>query len=205
MHPFFTWISASSLQSLLWTLSQVDCLCPRHLVVLGVYLVLCLEHNPVISFHLGFSFFLFYFLKNLWLPWVFSGVCRLSQAAESGDYSLAVVPRASRRGGFSRLMGFRSCRMRAQQLWLMGSVAHGMQNLSAPGTKPAFPALVGGFLSTVPPGKSLPRFLFVFLGMWKVIYVSWPLRSGLYGGCPLCPSSTLPFCHQRARDQVILG
>ena len=95
--------------------------------------------------------------------------------------------------------------MRAQQLWLMGSVAHGMQNLSAPGTKPTFPALVGGFLSTVPPGKSLPRFLFVFLGMWKVIYVSWPLRSGLYGGCPLCPSSTLPFCHQRARDQVILG
>ena len=42
-----------------------------------------------------------------------------------------------------------SCGARAQLL-------HGMWDLLGPGIKPVFPALAGRFLTTAPPGKSLP-------------------------------------------------
>ena len=47
----------------------------------------------------------------------------------------------------SRCLGFSSCGIWAQLL-------HGMWNLLEPGIEPRSPALVGGFLSTVLPGKS---------------------------------------------------
>ena len=60
-----------------------------------------------------------------------------------------------------------------QQLWLAGSVVvarglsscgsraqllHDMWDLPGPGLEPVSPALAGGFLTTAPPGKSLPIF-----------------------------------------------
>ena len=62
--------------------------------------------------------------------------------------------------------GLRSCGSRAlehglrspgAQTWLLC----GMVNLPGPGLEPVFPALAGGFLSTIPPGKSY-TFLFIF-------------------------------------------
>ena len=66
----------------------------------------------------------------------------------------------------SRHAGFSSCGTRAQQSWLTGSRAQfsscgvqasllrGMWDLPGPGLEPVSPALAGGFLTTVPPGKS---------------------------------------------------
>ena len=54
------------------------------------------------------------------------------------------------------LMGSRSW---AQQLWHRGLVASWHGGLPRPGIKPVSPAVVGGFLSTVPPGKSCSLFL----------------------------------------------
>ena len=65
----------------------------------------------------------------------------------------------------SRHMGFSSCGTRAQQLWLVGSraqaqqlwrtglVACGTWDLPRPGLELVFPALAGGFLTTVSSGK----------------------------------------------------
>ena len=37
MHPISSWVLWSFLQSLLWTISRIDCLAPCHLVLLGFY------------------------------------------------------------------------------------------------------------------------------------------------------------------------
>ena len=83
-----------------------------------------------------------------------------------------------------RRMGFRSCSMPAQQLQFAGSrvcglsscsfgalecricicgtwaqLLRGIWNLPGPGIEPVSPALAGGFLSIVPPGKSITLFL----------------------------------------------
>ena len=127
-------------------------------------------------------FILFYFkvfLKILfylfifWLHWVFIAACRSSLVAASGGYSslwctgfslqwlLLLQSTGSRRVGFS------SCGMLAQQLWLAGSRAptrvsscstwaqllRGTWDLPGPGLEPMFPALAGTFLTTAPPGK----------------------------------------------------
>ena len=88
-------------------------------------------------------------------------------------------------GMVSRCVGFSSCSMRAQQLWRVGSrllrlqqlwhavsvvvarglsscgaraqLLHGMWDLSGPGIEPLSPALAGGFLTTIPAGKSLHK------------------------------------------------
>ena len=60
LHPFFSKVLGSSLWSLLWTLSQVDCLSPLHLVVLRFYLVLL---SGLYSFAVSFCLnFYLYFL-----------------------------------------------------------------------------------------------------------------------------------------------
>ena len=84
-------------------------------------------------------------------PWVFVvalGLCCCVRTLPSCDV------RASHCSAFSggraqtlRGTGFSSCGARAL-------VAHGMQNLSRPGTETVSPALTGGFLSSVPTGKS---------------------------------------------------
>ena len=45
--------------------------------------------------------------------------------------------------------------MQAQQLWLLGLVAHGVWDLPGPGIEPLSPPLAGRFLTTGPPEKSL--------------------------------------------------
>ena len=42
----------------------------------------------------------------------------------------------------------------AQQLWHTGLLLRSMWDLPKPGLEPMSPALAGGFLTTVPPGKS---------------------------------------------------
>ena len=64
----------------------------------------------------------------------------------------------------SRLVGFSSCGSRAleRRLGICGARAwllRGMWDLPGPGLKPMSPALAGGFLTTVPPGKA--PFLFM--------------------------------------------
>ena len=43
--------------------------------------------------------------------------------------------------------------MQAQSLWSMGLAAHCMWHPPGPGIEPMSPALAGGFLPTVPPGR----------------------------------------------------
>ena len=57
------------------------------------------------------------------------------------------------------MRGLSSCDSQALELGLnscglQALVSHGMWNLHGPGIEPMSPALAGGFLSTVPPGKS---------------------------------------------------
>ena len=56
----------------------------------------------------------------------------------------------------ARRLGIYSPRAGAQKLWHTAIGARWMWNLPRPGVKPVSPALAGGFLPTVPPGKSLP-------------------------------------------------
>ena len=121
----------------------------------------------------------FYFLFIcFWLHWVFVAAHRLSLVAAhglslvtaSGGYSsfrcagfslwwLLLLPSTgSRRTGFSSCGSWAlehrlsNCGTRAQLLC-------GMWDLPAPGLEPVSPAQAGGFLTTVPPGKSPKPFL----------------------------------------------
>ena len=82
----------------------------------------------------------------------------LSLVVVSGGSSLAVLPgllivvASLLQSMGSRRMGFSTCGARA---WLL----RGMWNLPGSGIEPVSPALAGGFLSTVPPGKSQDDFL----------------------------------------------
>ena len=121
------------------------------------------------------SLILFYFF--LWLRWVLVAACRLSLVGVGGGYS------SLRCMGFS-CGGFSCCRAWALGVWasvvverglsscgsralvrrlsscgLWASLLRGMWDLPGPGLKPVSPALVGGFLTTAPPGKSPHLFL----------------------------------------------
>ena len=106
-------------------------------------------------------------LFDVWLHWVFIAACGLSLVAERRGFS------SLRCLGFSfqwlllllstgsRHMGFSNCCFQALELRLSNSGARawllqGMWNLPRPGLKPMSPVLVSGFLTTRPPGKSLP-------------------------------------------------
>ena len=105
-----------------------------------------------------FKFYLFIYLFRL--RWVFVAVHGLSLVAASGGYSsLRCVGFSLRwllllQSTGSRHTGFSSCGARA-------SLFHGMWDLPGPGFEPVSPALAGGFLTTVPPGKSLHFFLWL--------------------------------------------
>ena len=114
-----------------------------------------------------YLFILFYFLIHLfiyfWLRWVFVAVsgflylwhvgfslrgfsCCGAQAL--GTWATVVVAcRLSSCGLWALEHRLSSCGARAQLL-------HGMWDLHRPGLEPVSPALAGGFLTTVPPGKS---------------------------------------------------
>ena len=88
-----------------------------------------------------------------WLRWVFVAACRLSLVVASRDYSLLRCAGFSLRwlllfrSTGSRHTGFSSCGARASLLRVM-------RDLPRPGIEPVSPALAGGFLTAVPPGKS---------------------------------------------------
>ena len=112
--------------------------------------------SPSLEFFLKFIYFIY-----LCLRWVFVAARGLSLVATSGGYSslwctgfllwwLLLLQSTG-----SRPTGFSSCSTRAQQLWHTGLVVpHGVRDLPRPGLEPVSPALAGGFLTTVPPGKS---------------------------------------------------
>ena len=108
------------------------------------------------------KFIYFYF----WLPCVFIAVHRHSLAAASRGYSLLQCADFSLRwllllrSTGSRHVGFSSCGLRAleHRLNSCGSWAQllcGTWDLPGPGIEPVSPELASGFLTTVPPGKSL--------------------------------------------------
>ena len=86
------------------------------------------QHLLFVDFLTDFFYIFIYFL-NFWLCWVFVAACGFSLVAASGGYSSLWC------AGFSlqwflllrstgcRCMGFSSCGMRAQSLWLTGSRA----------------------------------------------------------------------------------
>ena len=108
-----------------------------------------------------FNEFIYLFILNFWLRWVFVAARGLSLGAVSGGYS------SLRCTGFS-----------LQWLLLLQStgsscagsvvVMHGlnllrsMWDLPPPGLEPVSPALAGGFLTTAPPGKSPSTYFNLF-------------------------------------------
>ena len=115
--------------------------------------------------------FIYFLFIYFWLYWVFVAARRLSLAAASGGYSLLqcvgfslrwllLWSTGSRHGGFSSCAhGLSSCGLRALECKLSScgaraSLLRSMWDLARPGLKPMSPALAGGFLTTVPQGKS---------------------------------------------------
>ena len=94
-----------------------------------------------IKFLILFILILFSFLKKLfiyfWLHWVFVVASGLSVVAESRGFSCG-----------ARAL---ECRLSSCGTW--AQLLHSMWDLPGPGLEPVSPALAGGFLTTVPPGK----------------------------------------------------
>ena len=101
----------------------------------------------------------------------------LSLVVASGSYCLVVVLSFSLlwflllRNVGSRCAGFSSCCSQAQ-------LPHSMWNLPEPGIEPVSPPLAGGFLTTVPPGKSKTH---IYYGSPGTAYFSITIR--VSGGC----------------------
>ena len=99
---------------------------------------------------------LFILFIYLWLHWVFVVARGLSLVAASRGYSLLWCACFSPwwlllfQSTGSRRVGFSSCGS-----WASERVLRSMWDLPRPGLKPVSPALAGGFLTTVPPGKPL--------------------------------------------------
>ena len=113
-----------------------------------------------------FLIYLFNLFFNFWLHWIFVAVRGLPLVAASGGYSslqcagFSLRWLLSSRSMGSRYSGFSSCGTRAleRRLNSCGALAYllcGMWDLPGPGIEPMSPALVGGFLTTAPPGKPL--------------------------------------------------
>ena len=109
--------------------------------------------------------FIYLFIFNFWLRWVFVAAHGLSLAVVSGDCSSLWCMGFSLRwllllwSTGSRCAGFSSCGSRALEHRLSSCGARawllrGMWDLPGPGLEPVSPALAGVFLTTVPPGKS---------------------------------------------------
>ena len=105
---------------------------------------------------LATSFFLI--LIICWLPWVFAAVCRLFSSCKAHEPCFSCSPQAPRCGGFS-LQSTRSRVERAlEQLCAWAQLPHSKQSPPGPGMEPMSPALLGGFPTTEPPGRSLAMF-----------------------------------------------
>ena len=117
-------------------------------------------------------FFIIIYYYYFWggLRWVFIAACGLSPVATSGGYSLLRCIGFSLqwllllRSTGSRRPGFSSC-----GTWAL--LLRGMWDLPGPGIKPMFPALVGGFLTTAPPGESGNICFFLFY--WSIVDIQY--------------------------------
>ena len=127
-------------------------------------------HIPLkVYTHTFFWFFLelfIYLFIYFWLCWVFVAACGLSLVAVSRGYSSLQCAGLSLQ---SRALGTWALAVEAHGLSSCGSLAlehrlsscgsrayllHCMWDLPRLGIEPVSPALVGGFLTTAPPGKS---------------------------------------------------
>ena len=127
-------------------------------------------------------FYLFYF----WLRWVFIAARGLSLVAASGRYSSLQC------AGFSlwwllllqsigsRCTGFSSCGLQVLECRLSSCGARAqllcsMWDLPGPGLEPVSPALAGGCLTTVPPGRPCCLFYTQYFVSLNSILLSCPL------------------------------
>ena len=118
-----------------------------------------------------FSIFFFNKFIYFWLCWVFIDVRELPLFVVSGGYSslwcmglslwwlLLLQSMGSRHMGFSSC-GFRALERRLSCCGAQVQLLRGLWDLPGSGLEPVSPALAGGFLTTVPPGK--PSILFLF-------------------------------------------
>ena len=121
----------------------------------------------IFAYSTGFYFFInLFYLFSFWLHWVFIAVHGLSLVAVSRGYSPLQYTGFSLRRLLllwsigSTCAGFSSCGSRALERRLSScgpraQLLRGMQGLPRPGLEPVSPALAGGFLTTVPPGKPI--------------------------------------------------
>ena len=126
-----------------------------------------LENTSVVSCNFIFIYLFIYF----WLRWVFVAVRGLSLVAASGVYSslqcagfslrwlLLLRSTGSRRVGFSSC-GSRALERRLSSCGAQAQLLHSMWDLPRPGLEPVSPALAGGFLTTVPAGKSNQEYFY---------------------------------------------
>ena len=118
----------------------------------------------------------FFFLINLFLPELGLRCCTraLLQLRRAGGYSSLRCVGFSLRWFLllqsmgSRCVGFSSCgswalERRLSSCGTRAQLLRGMWDLPGPGFRPGSPALAGGFLTTAPPGKSLPLCLYFHL------------------------------------------
>ena len=114
---------------------------------------------------------MYFICVYFWLRWVFVAACRLSLVAVSRGYSslqctgfslqwlLLLQSMGSRCVGFSSC-GSRSLERRLSSCGARAQLLRSMWDLPGPGLEPVSPALAGGFLITVPPGKPTEAFQF---------------------------------------------
>ena len=105
----------------------------------------------------------FIYLFNFWLHWVLVSARRLSLVAASGGFSCCRAWALGTQASVVVACGLSSCGLRAleRRLSSCGTRAEflcGMWDLPGPGLKPMFPALAGGFLTTVPRGSPVNCF-----------------------------------------------
>ena len=133
-----------------------------------------------ISFFLRFKKNILFIIIFFWLRWVFVAVRRFSLVAASGGYSslwctcfslqwlLLLRSTGSRRTGFSSCgAGLSSCgswalERRLSSCGARAQLLRSMWDLPGLGLEHVSPALVGGFLTTAPPGKPYGFLIVVF-------------------------------------------
>ena len=139
----------------------------------------CFSYTITFLFHAVSWQNLFFNFWNFWLHWVFIAVHGLFLVAASGGYSSLWCTGFSLRwllllrSPGSRCVGFSSCvswalERRPSICGASALLLCGMWDLPGPGIGPVSPALAGGFLTTVPPGKSPESFLRLFFSLRKI-------------------------------------
>ena len=130
---------------------------------------------------------------HFWSRWVFAAALRLSLVVVSGA-TLRCATQASHSGGFS------CCGVHALGAWASLVVTHGLLfardtwTLPGPGIEPMSSALAGGFLATVPPGKSHT----LFYTLYSVLTSAMGLHTLLQCFCVLLfPTKCKPLVDQK--------